>query len=256
MSAWRGGDVDYDRAGQGYAAARRTDPRIEALVHRALGDARSVLNVGAGAGSYEPTDREVTAVEPSAVMRAQRPAHLSPAIDAVAESLPFPDRSFDAGMAMVTVHQWADKAKGLREMRRVVRGPIVVLTFDGDAMDRFWLADYVPEMIAAERGRMPAIAAIGEALGGEVQSLVAPIPRDCVDGFTEAYYARPERFLDPEVRRGQSAWRFVTDEVQARFARDLERDLGSGDWSRRYGEWKAMPVFEGSLRLVVSRPSA
>jgi len=145
------GDVDYDTHGHGYAVQRRTDPRIAALVHAALGSAQTVLNVGAGAGSYEPLDRRVTAIEPSATMRAQRPAHLSVALDAVAEALPFDDQSFDASMAMITVHQWSDHVKGLQELRRVTRGPIVVLTFDGDALDRFWLADYVPEMIAADR---------------------------------------------------------------------------------------------------------
>src|SRR4051794_19484486 len=132
------GDFDYERGGTGYAVRRRTDPRIAARVHAALGDARTVLNVGAGAGSYEPTDRVVTAVEPSAAMRAQRPAD-RPAIDAQAENLPFPDGSFDAAMAMVTVHQWPDLDGGLRELRRVSRGPVVMLTFDPDSLDRLWL---------------------------------------------------------------------------------------------------------------------
>ncbi len=143
------GDFDYESGGTGYAVHRRTDPRIAALVHAALGDARTVVNVGAGAGSYEPIDRDVTAVEPSEAMRRQRPAHLAPAVDAVAEALPFPDGSFDAAMAMVTIHQWPDAERGLRELRRVSRGPVVILTFDGDALDEFWLAEYAPELIAA-----------------------------------------------------------------------------------------------------------
>ena len=134
------GDWDYERHGHGYTAFRRPDPRIAAQVHRALGPARTVLNVGAGAGSYEPEGRYVLAVEPSAVMRAQRPRSLAPAIDAVAESLPLDDRSVDAAMAMITIHQWPDAGRGLREMRRVTRGPVVIMTFDGDALDRFWLA--------------------------------------------------------------------------------------------------------------------
>jgi hypothetical protein len=202
MNVRTAGDFDYDAGGGGgYAAARRTDPRIAALVHAALGQARTVLNVGAGAGSYEPWDRDVTAVEPSASMRSQRPAHLGPAIDATAEHLPFADASFDAAMAMVTVHQWADTDQGLRELRRVSRGPVVVLTFDGDALDLLWLADYVPELIAAERRRYPAIRHIREVLGGASTVTPVPVPADCVDGFTEAYYARPERFLDPAVRQ-------------------------------------------------------
>src|SRR6185503_6548509 len=159
------GDFDYDAHGQGYARQRRADPRIAALVHAALGPARTVVNVGAGAGSYEPEDRHVIAIEPSKAMRAQRPARLSPAIDAVAENLPLDDDSVDAAMAMITIHQWTDAERGLAELRRVARGPVVVLTFDGEALDRFWLADYAPELIAAERSRFPSIASIRAALG-------------------------------------------------------------------------------------------
>ena len=248
------GDFDYDSRGHGYARHRRPDPRIEAMVHEALGAARTVLNVGAGAGSYEPTDREVVAIEPSATMRAQRPAHLAPAIEAIAEALPLADQSVDASMASVTVHQWRDLAKGLSELRRVTRGPIVVLTFDGDALDRFWLADYVPELIAAERRRYPAIEAIRSQLGGDTSVRAVPIPVDCVDGVTEAYYARPEQFLEPAVRAGQSAWGFVAAEAQQRFIRTLRDDLASGAWDRRYGHLRNQPTFEGSMRLIVSRP--
>src|SRR5262245_26888865 len=139
------GDVDYSQHGQRYAHVRRTDPRIAALIHQALGDARTVLNVGAGAGSYAPEDRYVLAIEPSATMRAQRPKHLAPAIHGIAEELPLDDQSVDASMAIATAHQWRDLGQGLQELRRVTRGPIVVLTFDGDVLDRYWLADYAPE---------------------------------------------------------------------------------------------------------------
>ena len=135
------GDFDYDKQGGGYTQIRRPDPKIAAMIHQALGDARIVLNVGAGAGSYEPTDRQVIAVEPSAVMRSQRPPHLTPAIHGVAEALPLDDQSVDASMALVTVHQWPDLKKGLNELRRVTRGAIVVMTFDGTELYRFWLAD-------------------------------------------------------------------------------------------------------------------
>ena len=246
------GDFDYEKHGGGYASQRRTDPRIAALVHAALGSAQTVLNVGAGAGSYEPLDREVTAVEPSAVMRSQRPRHLSTAVDAVAEALPFGDQSFDASMAMITVHQWSNLERGLQELRRVTRGPIVILAFDGDAFDRFWLADYVPELIAAQRGRDPDIQRITAILGGETSVQAVPIPADCEDGFFEAYYARPERYLDDAVRRGQSPWKFVAPQVEARFVRDLRNDLASGAWDERYGEWRRRPYFEGSLRLITS----
>lgn len=247
------GDVDYHAVGQGYAQQRRADPRIEALVHRALGDARSVLNVGAGSGSYEPADRYVIAIEPSAAMRAQRPSHRVPAIDATAEALPLDDQSVDAAMALVTVHQWRELDQGLRELRRVCRGPIVVLTFDGDALDRFWLADYAPEMIAVERRRYPPLATIARGLGGGVLIQEIDIPIDCVDGFSEAFYARPEAFLQDQVRRSQSAWSFVPDEVQARIVNDLREALASGEWDRRHGEWRHRPSFAGSLRLIVSQ---
>jgi SAM-dependent methyltransferase len=248
------GDVDYAVHGRGYGHQRRTDPRLQAWVHAALGDARSVLNVGAGAGSYEPLDRQVLAIEPSAAMRAQRPAHLVPAVDAVAEKLPLDDQSVDAAMALVTVHQWPDLERGLAELRRVTRGPIVVLTFDGDALERWWLADYAPEMLAVERRRYPPIATLVEALGGACTVHTLPIPHDCVDGFSEAFYARPEAFLDPAVRRSQSAWSFVPDDVQARIVQRLGADLASGEWDRLHAEWRRRPFFEGSLRGIVSLP--
>jgi SAM-dependent methyltransferase len=219
-------------------------------VHAALGDAKTVLNVGAGAGSYEPPDRYVLALEPSAAMRAQRPPHLAPAIDASAEQLPLDDGSVDAAMALVTVHQWRDLRAGLRELRRVSRGPVIVLTFDGDALDRFWLADYAPELIAVERRRYPAIATIVDRLGGAAVHDV-PIPIDCVDGFTEAFYARPEAFARDEVRRSQSAWSFVSDEDQRRIVDTLRADVTSGAWDRKYGDWRRRPTFDGSLRLIV-----
>jgi SAM-dependent methyltransferase len=250
------GDYDYEAGGEGYASLRRTDPHIAALVHSALGPARSVLNVGAGAGSYEPDDRYVLAVEPSLSMRRQRPPGRVPAIDAVAEALPFDTDSVEAAMATVTVHQWSDPARGLGELRRVARGPVVVLTFDGDALDRFWLAQYAPEMIAAERRRYPAISTIGRILGGEVAVRTVPIPFDCVDGFTEAYYGRPERFLQPQVRRAQSAWAFAPPGAEERAMTTLSSDLESGRWDDQYGALRTQPHFLGSLRLIVSTPNS
>jgi hypothetical protein len=248
------GDFDYEGAGGGYAGRRRTDPRIAAYVHAALGDARTVLNVGAGAGSYEPLDRYVAAVEPSASMRAQRPPELAPAIDATAERLPFDDQSFDAAMAMITIHQWADTLKGMAELRRVARGPIAILTFDRDALDRLWLDDYVPELVIAERRRYPTMAEIGAALGATTEVQEIPIPIDCVDGFTEAFYARPERILDPEVRRSQSAWGFVDPAEAERGLERLRADIESGAWDERYGALRSQLEFVGALRLVVNRP--
>jgi SAM-dependent methyltransferase len=245
------GDFDYERGGAGYAAGRRTDPRIASRVHAALGTARTLLNVGAGAGSYEPADRQVTAVEPSAAMRAQRPAD-RPAIDARAEKLPFPDGSFDAAMAMVTVHQWPDLDAGLRELRRVSRGPTVILTFDPESLDRFWLVDYLPELIASEQRRFPSLDRLARVLGPcTITDL--PIPLDCMDGFLEAYYGRPEAFGDPVVRRSQSSWGFLDPVVAERGLARLRAELASGEWDRRYGQLRSQPEFAGSLRLVVTQ---
>jgi SAM-dependent methyltransferase len=248
------GDFDYEAGGAGYAAQRRPDPRIAGMIRGAIGAATTLINVGAGAGSYEPLDLMVTAIEPSQSMRSQRPPHLSRAIDATAEHLPFEDDSFDAAMASVTIHQWSDADKGLREMRRVSRGPVVILTFDGDALDLLWLAAYVPELIEAERGRYPAIAHVREVLGGTSTVTTVPIPIDCIDGFTETYYARPEQFLDPMVRRSQSAWGFITAEETTRGLDRLRADLESGEWDRKHGELRNQPDFFGSLRLITALP--
>jgi SAM-dependent methyltransferase len=248
------GDFNYETHGQHYSSIRRADPRIAAYVHAALGDARTVINVGAGAGSYEPEDRDVTPIEPSASMRSQRPAHLAEAIDAIAENLPFPDNSFDAAMATVTVHHWPDTDRGLREMRRVSRGPVVVLTFDGDLVNTLWLNDYVPELFEAERRRYPTIQHIQEVLGGTSTVTPVPIPVDCTDGFTEAFYARPAMFLDPAVRASQSAWGFVAPEAIERGTEKLRLDLESGEWHRKYGAIAIQSSFVGAVRLVVAQP--
>ena len=248
------GDADYGAIGPGHTNFRQPDPRIAAVIHAALGDARTVLNVGAGAGSYEPTDREVTAVEPSAAMRAQRPAHLPRAVDAVAEKLPFADNSFDAAMTTFSVHQWPDLTAGLREIRRVTRGPLAILTGDPALLDRFWLADYAPEVIATEARRYPPMAAFRAALGGAWEIANVAIPLDCRDGFNEAYYGRPEMLLDRGARQACSAWSFVAPNAVARFEHDLKRALGDGSWDKTHGGLRAQQSFHGSLVLLVSRP--
>jgi SAM-dependent methyltransferase len=246
------GDVDYERYGHGYAARRRPDPRIAALVHGALGDARTVINVGAGAGSYEPDDRWVVAVEPSATMRAQRPPTSPPAVDATAERLPFDDDSFDAAMAMVTIHQWTDVDAGLSELRRVSRGPVVILTFDADALADFWLHEYVPQATATERRRFATIAHVVAVLRGESRVIDVPIPSDCVDGFCEAYYARPEAFLDPAVRASQSVWELTDPDAVARGIARLADDLARGAWDQRHGPLRSQAQRVGALRLIVA----
>jgi hypothetical protein len=248
------GDVDYGVVGGGYADYRRPDARIARVIEDALGDAETVVNVGAGAGSYESATREVTPVEPSAAMRAQRPAGRPAAIDGVAEHLPFADGSFDAAMTTFSVHQWSDAAAGLREMRRVARGPVVVLTCDPDLVRDFWLYAYAPEVLDTEARRYPAIDELTAALGGRTTVRRVPIPADCTDGFNEAYYARPERLLDPGARQACSAWSFVDEAVRERFAARLRRDLDSGAWDERYGVLREQPVHQGSLVLVRGLP--
>ena len=246
------GDVDYARHGIGYAGHRRADPRIASRILEALGTARTVLNVGAGAGSYEPDDRAVVSVEPSDAMTAQRPTTPRRVVRAVAGALPLPDRAVDASMATVTVHQWPDPIAGLCEMRRVTAGPVVVLTFDPDCLDRLWLAEYAPDVYRAEGARYPTIDTLVTALGGDAAVHPVPVPFDCTDGFTEAFYGRPEAFCDPGVRRSQSAWSFVDPVVEAGYAEDLRRDLLSGRWDERYGHLRTRATFDGALRLVVS----
>jgi SAM-dependent methyltransferase len=246
------GDADYGAIGASYSEYRQPDPRIIARIERALGSARSVLNVGAGTGSYEPSDRDVTAVEPSASMRAQRSPHASVAIDAVAEALPFADRAFDASLATFTVHQWTDLERGLREMRRVTRGPVIVLTCDPQLVQRFWLNEFAPEVLATEAKRYPGIDRIRSVLGGTTQALSVPIPLDCRDGFNEAYYGRPERLLDVRARLACSAWSFVDEATRQRYVENLRQALSDGSWDQRHGHLRTQPELDGSLRLIVA----
>ena len=249
------GDAVYGAIGGAYARYRQPEPAIAALIAQALGDARSVLNVGAGAGSYEPADHAVTPVEPSAAMRAQRPAHLAPAIDAVAEALPFADGQFDAAMTTFSVHQWADLDRGLAEVRRVARGPVLILSCDPARVQDFWLNDYAPAVLAAEARRYPALARMADLLGGTCEVLPVPIPLHCRDGFNEAYYGRPEMLLDEGARTVCSAWSFVTPAVAESYVDQLARDLASGAWDARFGHLRTQPSYDGSLRLLVARPT-
>jgi SAM-dependent methyltransferase len=247
------GDADYGVIGFDYARYRRPEPAFAAAIRRELGDAMTLVNLGAGAGSYEPTDLDVTAVEPSAAMRAQRPAGSAPVIDAVAEQLPFPDDAFDAALASFTVHQWRDLHAGLREARRVTSGPVVILTCDPRALRSSWLNEYVPEVIATEAQRYPEISDIQSGLGGTVTVTALRIPLTCTDGFSEAYYGRPEALLEPGARRANSAWSLVDRAVGDRFERALRADLDSGLWDARWGHLRTQSSFDGSLRLVVGR---
>jgi len=242
----------YDTIGATYTVTRCTEPRIAAKIWAALGDARTVLNVGAGTGSYEPPDRDVTAVEPSAVMRAQRPAGAAPCVAAAAESLPFEDRSFDAAMAVSTVHHWPDPVAGLREMRRVARR-VVVLTFDAGGTgwrDRFWLTrDYLPEFADLLAG-WPSLPELARAIGARVEPVL--IPWDCADGLFEAYWRRPEAYLDDHVRRGVSVWARVGPQIEHRVVRSLRDDLASGRWAERNRDLRALDAADLGLRLLVT----
>jgi SAM-dependent methyltransferase len=243
--------IDYDRLGHGYSQERRADPRIKERIDHALGAARTVVNVGAGAGSYEPADRHVIAIEPSATMRAQRPAGLAPAISAGAESLPLDDDSVDAALAVLTLHHWDDQIRGLREMRRVARGIVVVVTFDVERLAHFWfIADYLPEVLDDDRGRFPAIDEIARELGADATVEEIPIPEDCVDGFFEAYFNRPEQYLKAEIRAAQSAWPRLPEGAEERALKALADDLESGAWDRRYGELREQSEYDGGLRLI------
>jgi SAM-dependent methyltransferase len=239
----------YDWIGEGYALGRRTEPRIAERIWEALGDAETVLNVGAGTGSYEPPDREVTALEPSAVMRAQRPPGAASCIDGRAEALPFADDSFDAAMAVLTDHHWTDVLAGWRELRRVARR-VVVFQWDNVGVERFWLVrDHLPEFIAyAAAG--PTLARRAALIRGRIEPV--EIPWDCVDGFFHAHWRRPEAYLREDVRRCCSVWSQVGPLAEERAVASLAEDLGAGRWHERHAGLLALESAHLGAYLVVA----
>jgi SAM-dependent methyltransferase len=240
----------YDSIGHGYRRYRRPDPRIAAAIVKALGAAASVANVGAGAGSYEPRDRRVVAVEPSRTMLRQRAPGAAPALRAVASALPFRDASFDAALAVLTIHHWPDPARGLAELARAARRRVVILTHDPDA-DRFWLEDYFPGLFRISREILPSLAELRLALGRTIV-IDVPIPRDCRDGFQGAYWARPEAYLDAGVRGAISSFaRLGSDELADGLAR-LRAELASGAWERRHGALRRLDEIDLGYRLVIA----
>lgn len=247
------GSVDYEQHGRTYARHRRADPRIAARIHAALGDAETVLNVGAGAGSYEPDDRWVLAVEPSATMRAQRPPGAAPVIDARAEALPFDDDAVEAAMACVTIHHWEPVPTGLAELRRVARGPVVVFTFDLDGLPA-WQQEQLAAGLEIERPRFQSLDAVAAGLGGRTRIEHMPTPADCTDGFFEAFWNRPEQLLDPAVRAAQSMWPLLPAGVEEQIVERLHTVLESGAWDAEHGHLREMDEYDGALRLVVSEP--
>jgi SAM-dependent methyltransferase len=239
--------VLYDRIGGTYGEIRRPDPRLAEAIRRSLGDARSVVNVGAGTGSYEPLDLEVTAVDPSAVMIAQRPPGAAPAVQASAEALPFGNAAFDAALAVLTLHHWSDLEAGLAELARVARRRVVILTFDPKVWPEQWFVrDYLPEVLAQP---FPALERVLAALPpATVETVLAP--NDCSDRMFATLWARPEEYLDPEIRAATSVWHALPEAVSARALAALARDLASGEWDRRYGELRTTPAWDVGFRLI------
>jgi SAM-dependent methyltransferase len=238
----------YDTIGINYAELRKPDPRIGRIIENALGSAQTVLNVGAGTGSYEPTDRFVTAVEPSSEMIRKRKPGAAKAIQASADDLPFDDKSFDASMALVTIHHWPDKAAGLREMRRVTRGPIVLLTFDPS--HRPWLTEYLPELATLDEQQMPAMSDYARWLGS-VQISPVLVPHDCSDGFLYGYWRRPKAYLDARIRSGSSSFWAIGNAAETGLQK-LKGDLETGAWERRYAALLALDAYDAGYRLVVA----
>lgn len=239
----------YDTIGVNYADLRKPDARIEAIIQSALGPAKTVLNVGAGTGSYEPADRHVTAIEPSSEMIRQRHPSAATVIQGYAEDLPFDDNAFDASMAILTIHHWTDQAQGLREMCRVTRGPVVILTFD-PSFRGYWLEDYIPELMALDDTQMPRMTDY-EAWLGSVEIAVVPVPHDCTDGFLYAYWRRPHAYLDSRVRAAMSSFWAIGD-VSAGLGR-LAADLESGAWAQRYGGLLELDACDFGYRLVTTK---
>lgn len=238
----------YDQPGlsEGYACRRRPDPRIASLIRSALGDAGSVVNVGAGAGSYEPTDRAVIAVEPSEAMISQRPANAAPCLRGSAENLPLKSAAFDAAMAALTIHHWSDWRTGLREMRRVARRRIVLLTFDTEASD-FWLTrDYFPALMALDRRIMPKLVDLADELG-DFHATPVPVPHDCADGFLGAYWRRPHAYLDPIARRSMSSFARIDADAGLQL---LQEDVASGVWRARNADLLTLDALDVGYRLL------
>ena len=250
---WQREHTRYDAIGADYGRTRRPAPRIARQIRAALGDAHTVINVGAGMGAYEPLDIEVTAVEPEAVMIAARPSAAAPCVRAGAESLPFADASFDAGMAVLTLHHWTDLVAGLRELRRVVRRRVVLLTWDPEFDDALWLTtDYLPVIRVRDRAIFPRLPAVAAGLQPQRGFMVDPvlIAHDCSDGFLGAWWRRPRAYLDPAVRTGISSFCELGPNVTGPPLARLAADLESGEWERRFGALLELDELDLGYRLV------
>jgi SAM-dependent methyltransferase len=240
--------VLYDRIGTRYRNYRRPDARIAAAILGEIGDAGSILNVGAGIGAYELGGRDVVAVEPSSVMISQRPRNGAPVVQARAESLPFKDYVFDVATAILTIHHWSDIEKGLREARRVTKGRLVLLTWIG-VEEQLWLFDYLPQISEIDKTLFPSLEELEQILGS-IQVLPVPIPHDCTDGFLCAYWRRPHAYLDAGVRSAISTFSRITDVRNG--LRRLREDLQSGSWHQRYQYLLTKESMDCGYRIVVS----
>ena len=238
----------YDSIGHGYHERRKQDPRIAARITQALENSRTIVNVGAGTGSYEPRDRKVVAVEPSMVMIRQRPTGAAPVVRASSASLPFRDASFDAALAVLTLHHWPDVSRGLDELRRAARKSVVILTFD-TSVGGFWLTDYFPEILELDQRSMPPISAIERRLGS-VEVFDVPIPHDCADGLLGANWRRPHAYLDAGVRSATSVFSQI-ENLEPGLSR-LRADLDSGAWHSRYGRVLNQHELDLGYRLIVA----
>jgi SAM-dependent methyltransferase len=247
----------YDTIGHGYSQTRREDPRFRALIRAALGNARTVVNVGAGTGAYEPSDRHVIAIEPSDVMAAQRSRNLAPAIRASAGNIPLRDRSVDAAMSVLSVHHWdEEREKGVRELRRVARDAVVILTYDASVSASMWLmADYLPEVAALDRRIFPPPERLADWLGGDVRIDTVPIPRDTPDWMLGSFWAHPERVLDANARAATSGFARMPTSVVDRVVAEVSRDLANGVWDERNGHLRGLEALDVGLRLVVAASS-
>lgn len=243
----------YEELGTGYVATRRADQRIAEQIHTALGEARSVVNVGAGAGAYEPCDREVLPIEPSARMIAQRSPELALAIRGHAECLPLPSNCVDAAMACMTLHHWTDWRIGVQELRRVARERVVIFTYDRRYAERFWLLrDYLPRLARLDSARFPSLEEQSAGLDEHVRIEPVPIPHDCADGFLGAFWRRPRAYLDEAVRAGISTFSLLGAEQMLYGLDDLAEDLENGRWHERYWKLLELEHLDLGYRLLIA----
>jgi len=242
---------DYDNKEHKYSTVRKADARIQKYVEHGLQGMNTILNIGAGTGSYELDGKYIISVEPSEKMRLKRlELGRNPALNAKADSLPFDNNSFDATLAVLTIHHWPSLENGLKELVRVSKHKIVILTYDPEKLDLFWNIEYFPEVIRIEQKRYPALLKIQSIIGRVPNITNIKIPIDCTDGFQEAFYARPEEFLVKEVRQSQSAWGFLSNELENKYVEQLREELENGEWERKYGFHRTMQEFDGAYRML------